>query len=110
MRRTFEAVAAVICLATGAVSAVAHAASIELEKTEITVRYQSEELVSPIAARILLRRIGDAALESCGASSFSLSEFKVATEHSACWRDAVAEALRHIDSPTLSAVAAIGGR
>jgi UrcA family protein len=79
-----------------------------LEATEIRVRYKYRDLTSPTAARSLLRRIGDAALESCGASSFSLAEFKTATELSQCWRDAVDDAVRRIGSPALSAVASEG--
>jgi UrcA family protein len=82
-----------------------HAAPTGLETTEIRVRYEHRELTSPAAARILLRRIGDAALESCGASSFSLTEVRTATVMSRCWRDAVDDAVRRIGSPVLSAAA-----
>jgi len=87
-----------------------HAAPAGLETTEIRVRYERRELTSPAAARSLLRRIGDAALESCGASSFSLAEFKTATVVSRCWRDAVDDAVRRIGSPVLSAAASEGRR
>jgi UrcA family protein len=73
--------------------------------TEIRVRYDHRELTSPAAARRLLRQIGDAALESCGASVFSLAEFKTATVASRCWRDAVDAAVRRIDDPLLTAAA-----
>jgi UrcA family protein len=110
MKRANLAAAAVISVAMGVASAVADSASLRLETTEVRVRYQAAELGSPVAARMLLKRIGNAALESCGASSFSLNEFRVATEHSECWKNAVAEAVRDIDSPALNAVAAGGGR
>src|SRR5882724_7152175 len=71
-------------LLTGIASTEGHAAPTGLETTEIRVRYERRELTSPAAARSLLRRIGDAALESCGASSFSLSEVKSATVVSRC--------------------------
>jgi hypothetical protein len=57
-----------------------------------------------------LRRIGDAALESCGVSSFSLTEFKAATVVSRCWKDAVDNAVRRIDDPLLTAAAREGRR
>jgi UrcA family protein len=97
-------------LLAGIASTVGHAAPTGLETTEIRVRYERRELTSPAAARILLRRIGDAALESCGASSFSLAEFKTATVVSRCWRDAVDDAVRRIGSPVLSTVASEGRR
>ena len=97
-------------LLAGIASTQGHAAPTGLETTEIRVRYERRELTSPAAARGLLRRIGDAARESCGASSFSLAEFKTATAVSRCWRDAVDDAVRRIGSPVLSAAASEGRR
>jgi UrcA family protein len=82
-----------------------YAAPTGLVTTEIRVRYDHRDLTSPAAARHLLRRIRDAALESCGASPFSLPEFKAATVASRCWRDAVDNAVRRIDDPLLTAAA-----
>jgi UrcA family protein len=97
-------------LLAGIASTEGHAAPAGLETTEIRVRYERRELTSPAAARSLLRRIGDAALESCGASAFSLSEVKTATVVSRCWRDAVDDAVRRIGNPVLSAAASEGRR
>jgi UrcA family protein len=79
-----------------------------LETSTIRVRYNRTELTSTLGARNLLKRIGNAALESCGASSFSLAEFKAATEQSRCWRTAVDDAVRSIGSPVLNAAAEQG--
>ena len=95
----------VIFVLGGVVSTQGHAAATGSESTEIRVRYERRELTSPAAARRLLRRIGDAALESCGASSFSLAELRTATATSRCWRDAVDDAVRRIDDPLLTAAA-----
>ena len=89
----------------GIVSTEGHATATGAETTEIRVRYERRELTSPAAARHLLRRIGDAALESCGASPFSLPEYKAAIVESQCWRDAVDNAVRSIDDPLLTAAA-----
>jgi UrcA family protein len=94
----------------GIVSTEGHATATGMGTTEIRVRYERRELASPAAARRLLRRIGDAALESCGASSFSLAEFKTATVASRCWRDAVDDAVRRIGDPLLTAAAREGRR
>ncbi len=76
---------------------------------QMRVRFDHRDLTSSGAARHLLRRIGDAALEACGASPFSLAEFRTATVASRCWRDAVGDAVRRIDDPLLTAAARQGG-
>jgi len=73
--------------------------------TKIHLRYDHRDLSSPVAARQLLHRIHEAALEVCGASSFSLSELKLATRESSCWRNAVADAVHRIDSAMLTTLA-----
>jgi UrcA family protein len=88
----------------GIVLTEGHAAATGFETAEIRVRYDRRELASPAAARRLLGRIGDAALESCGAA-FSLAEVKTATMASRCWRNAVDEAVRRIDDPVLTSAA-----
>jgi UrcA family protein len=78
------------------------------ESSIIRVRYNRTDLTSNAGARNLLKRIGNAALESCGASSFSLADFKAATEQSRCWRAAVDDAVRSIGSSVLNAAAEQG--
>jgi UrcA family protein len=91
-------------LLSGVASAHEHTGPTGSETTEIRLRYDRRDLTSPAAARRLLVRIGDAALEACGASPFSLAEFKIATRSSRCWRDAVDRTVSRIGSPTLSAL------
>ena len=92
------------CVLGGIVLADRPTAAAALETSASRLRYERHELASPAGARRVLGRIGDAALESCGAS-FSLAEFKTATLLSQCWRDAVDEAVRRIDDPLLTAAA-----
>lgn len=98
------ALAAVTFLMAGIAAAEDQTAP-SAETTAIHVRYERGDLASPAGARRLLVRIGNAALESCGASAFSLPELKNATLASQCYKDALAEAVRRIDSPLLTAAA-----
>jgi UrcA family protein len=95
--------AVLACVLSVIVSTEGYAAPTRSETTKIRLRYDRRELTSPAAARHLLRRLGKAALESCGASSFSLEEIKTAALTSRCWRDAVDDAVRRIDEPLLTA-------
>jgi|GEM_PF-4166514 len=94
----------------GIVSTDAHAGPAGSETTEIHLRYHRQDLASAAATRRLLVRIGDAALQACGASPFSLAEFKIATRNSQCWRKAVDGATRRIENPTLTALASERGQ
>jgi UrcA family protein len=53
-------------------------------------------------ARRTLRRLGQAALGVCGASDESPPEVRISVRQSACWRQAMADALRRIDDPFLT--------
>jgi UrcA family protein len=98
----------IACVLCGMVAAAAYAAPTGPETTEIRIRYDHRKLTSPAAARQLLRRIGEAALESCGASPFSLDEVKTAALASPCWKGAVDDAVRRIHNPLLTAAAREG--
>jgi len=106
--RTYLSWMVLPCLLAG-VATVGLAAPAGSETNTIRVRYNRAELTSTAGARNLLKRIGNAALESCGASPFSLTEFKAATEQSRCWKAAVDNAVRNIGSPVLDAAAEPGG-
>jgi UrcA family protein len=92
-------------LLTGIASAEERAAATGAQTTEIHVRYESRDLNSPAGVRRLLVRIGNAALESCGASLFSLPEIRNAALASQCYKDAIDDAVHRIGSPLLSAAA-----
>jgi UrcA family protein len=79
---------------TGLVSTEGHAAAIKLEMVAIRVRFERPEFTSPAAAHRLLRRIGAAALESCGASACRIVMAR-------CWNDAVDDAVRRMDGAQL---------
>lgn len=69
----------------------------------VTLRGVTRNPGSPEAATRLLRRIGDAAMLACGAWATSLAEMKRAVRASPCWHDSVADTVRRIDDPLLTA-------
>ena len=99
---------AVPLLLFGVASTAGHAGPAGSTPIAIHLRYHRDDLGSPAAARRLFMRIGEAALEACGASTFSLPDYQIATRSSRCWRDAVDDATRRIGDPTLSALAVAG--
>jgi UrcA family protein len=82
--------------------ALAAAADQDLNPPLVTLRGLDLHPSTPAAARWLLDQLGEAALEACGGSAFSLREVKAAIKASSCWRDAMADAVRRIDSPQLT--------
>jgi UrcA family protein len=74
------------------------------EVTEsMTLRGVTRNPATRQAATRLLQRIGDAAMLVCGASATSLVDMKRAVRASPCWRDSVADTVRRIDDPLLTA-------
>ena len=94
----------ITCLLAGSASAEQVGAPTAPEG-KVRVHYDRKDLTSPVGARRLLVRIGNTALEACGASAFSLPDYKAATLASPCWREAVDDAVSRIGSPVLSEVA-----
>ncbi|CAN5457629.1 hypothetical protein BH10PSE14_BH10PSE14_38770 [soil metagenome] len=89
---------------------VANAADRPGEVTEsVTLRGVTRNPATPQAAARLLHRIDDAALQVCGASATSLADMKQAVRASPCWRNSVADTVRRIDDPLLSAAFARRG-
>ena len=50
----------------------------------------------------MLGRIGDAALEACGASTFSLPEYRAAVRRSDCYRGGVDGAVASLNAPAVT--------
>lgn len=90
--------------------AVGHAASSSSVDTvgdasAVRVSYRDLDLNQPRDAHILLTRIHQAALESCGASAFSLREYRQAVQHSACYANSTERAVAAVNMPVVSGVA-----
>ena len=72
------------------------------ELTAVTVGHLDLHPRSPAIARRTLERLGEAAMEACGAADSSLDDMKRAVRASPCWRAAMARAVRRIDDPRLA--------
>jgi UrcA family protein len=87
-------------LALMAFAAPAQAAD---DATAITVNHVDRALESRGQAEQLLGRLSEAAMEACGASSFSLTQYRQAVRGSACWRSSMTDVVQRIDNPYLTA-------
>ena len=94
-----------LALALAAPAAASFAASRSDDTTVLVqVKYQDLDLKSARDAALLLKRLDNAALEACGASSFSLPDYRAAVRHSPCFGAATSRAVASIASPTLTAM------
>jgi UrcA family protein len=83
--------------------AAAFAAPADLT-TVVKVRIADTDLTNVAGAQRAIARLDGAALEACGASHFSLREYKLAVRNSDCYRDGMDRAVASLGSPTLNAV------
>ena len=58
---------------------------------------------NPAEARRSLDRLGSAAMEACGASFFSVPDYKRAVRGSACWHESMSDVVARIDNQYLTA-------
>ena len=89
-----------------AAPAISHAAPADPSATAVRVSYADLDLSTARGAETLMHRLQDAALESCGASSFSLVDYQDAVRRSGCYRDSLAAAVAEVNLPS-NAVASI---
>lgn len=74
------------------------------ETRTIIVRKINKVPATEAEARIVLRRLGNAALEVCGADTHSLAVVKAMVRHSHCWKQSMARAVAQVESPILLAL------
>ena len=107
--KTLLASTAALLLLAGAPLAVAAPAG--MQTVSIPVSKAKLNLDNPRDARVLMRRIDNAALEACGADTHSFVEVKRAVAASACHRDAVAGARSQLNNNQASlTVTGVRGR
>src|SRR6478735_8548666 len=70
------------------------------QQTAISVRHVIAP-TNPHEADDLLRRLGDAAMEACGAFSHSLPQYREAVRGSACWRTSMTDVVQRIGNSNL---------
>jgi UrcA family protein len=76
--------------------------SIARAEPDVAVAVEAQDLDSPRDAQVLLGRLGEAAMEACGAFQGSLIDYRWAVSHSTCYRAKLDAAVAQVDSPILS--------
>lgn len=102
------AAAAALALSAAAV-APALAAPAADAPNQTAVKVSDLNLANPYDAARLMRRLEAAALNVCGADTFSVRTVKLAARHSDCYRDALSNAVAATGSSQLAQLHA-GGR
>ena len=106
--RKIAALGCIIAL-TGAVSARAAAVSeadaareIERQPVRVAVKTHDLDLSSPTGSATMLQRISQAAQQACGASSFSLQDYRWATKRSDCYHQSMGRAVADLNAPAVT--------
>ncbi len=93
-------VAIAVSLAAGVAPALAASPG-----TAVPVAYGDLDLGNQADAAVLLGRLRHAAMQACGASDFSVPDYRWAVARSACFRHSLERAVQTVGSPTLSELA-----
>lgn len=72
--------------------------------TAVEVPVSGLDLNRPGDAAMMLGRLDNAALVACGASPFSLREYKMAVRGSGCYAKGLSRAVGELDAPALTAL------
>jgi UrcA family protein len=71
--------------------------------TSIAVSPAGLDLSTAAGAETMAARLDRAAVRACGASDFSLRDYQQAVRRSACYRDAIGQALVSLNAPAVNA-------
>jgi UrcA family protein len=83
-------------------SEAAAARSIYHETVAVPVSYRDLDLSSDDGASAMLDRLGRAAIDACGASDFSVKDYRWAVARSTCVRHSMDQAVADLESPTVT--------
>jgi UrcA family protein len=78
------------------------AREIENLPVQVAIKFGDLDLASQDGSAVMLQRISHAALEACGASSFSLPDYRWATKHSGCYRNSMDRAVADLSAPSVT--------
>jgi len=68
----------------------------------VRVVYRDLDLSTPHDSAVLLRRLHSAALAACGASEFSVPDYRRAIERSACYHNSMDRAVAAVGAPAVT--------
>jgi UrcA family protein len=70
--------------------------------TQVTIRFGDLDLASEQGSAAMLQRLSHAALQACGASPFSVPDYRWATKHSSCYRGSMDRAVADVAAPAVT--------
>jgi UrcA family protein len=70
-------------------------------QTSQRVSYRDLDLRDPSDAAVMLQRLREAALQTCGASPFSVPDYRRSVEGSACYRESLDRAVNQLGVPAV---------
>jgi UrcA family protein len=70
----------------------------------VGVRYDDLDLNQSDGAATMLHRLSSAAMEACGASDFSLREYRLSIQDSRCYASRVGRAVAELNAPAVTAL------
>ena len=78
------------------------AREIENQPVQVAIRFGDLDLASQDGSEAMLQRISHAALNACGASGFSLQDYRWATKRSVCYRSSMDRAVAELAAPAVT--------
>jgi UrcA family protein len=78
--------------------------ALSTDQTVVRVGFDASSVATPQAAQNLLSRLGEAAMQACGAYPGSVREYRLTVQRSACYQSKLDQAVAQVDSPVLSRV------
>jgi UrcA family protein len=72
------------------------------QTASVKVVYTDLNLSNPKDSAVLLHRLREAAMEACGASDFSVPDYRWAVMRSQCYTDSVDRAVAALNAPTVT--------
>jgi len=78
------------------------AREIESQPIQVAIKFGDLDLASEPGSAAMLQRISHAALEACGASSFSVPDYRWAVKNSTCYRGSMDRAVADLAAPAVT--------